>query len=424
MLLTSNMAAIPILAEIGAGLAIEDLTVGALSSIEAGIENLSVGLAHRVAPVALAGLVPTAGAVAITDTYNHMSLPSGRTNYTVESGLIDIADPTSRRRYNMSKRVLNTSKVSSRKGKRVKLRHRASAKFRKNKGKSGYGSKGSSVVNSQFPSKQFKPGRSSKARGGRLLALSKALQNVEALQGDTVTHIENIEYSASTTGDTSTTTGLFILTGAGCGDNNGGDLYKILVAAFNLANTGGIATSLASKKKVFIFSVHVNFYMRESGTAQALVDYYECTARRSCDVSEYGSSVNAMQTTSTSRDAIPSALTAVATSTTDSFASPFMWHEFGKYWKIKLVKQFNLNNGTTQNWSRHYTINKFIDPDTLSIHDYIAGMSRMFMFKTRGDLTGTNFNDSTVNVKCEITYRYTAEDVDGSYCFHTVTAPT
>lgn len=275
-------------------------------------------------------------------------------------------------------------------------------------------------MNPQFPVTSYKPGSSRRKTGGKALVLAKALRNAETLTGDVITHVENISFTASSTGDDCAFKAITFLTGGGVSENNGADIPKLFVGAFNLASTGGLANLLAKKQKLFIFSVHVNFYFRESGTAQGLVDIYECIARRTCDTNEYGASYLGMLSTGSGRDTVPSLVNATAVGTTDPFYSPYLCAEFGKYFKIYKQSFLNINNGTTNMYPLHIPVNRLIDPDEIIDHDWFKGLSRMIVFKMRGDMTGAAFNAGVLNVRAEITYSYTSENVDGHHIFQGV----
>lgn len=414
------MAFIGALAEIGAGLAIEDLSAAAITSVESAALSASKFIGTKLIP----GLSIPIGGVAVgtvIDEYNkHPDHTWGE--YSRKPLDIDIEDPTSRRRYNMPKRKYSQGHGGRRvKGvhhKRVKLRGKRTSKRRV----SIPAREPKWVTTGDSQVKQFKPGSTKSKKPGRIARLAKALQNLETLQGDKITHVEQVEITATTTGDAVGFTGLTVFTGHGVSENNGKDLGKMFCVGLNIASAGGIANIALSKKKLFLYSAHLNFFFEENGTGQAYITIYECVARKSLTTDEVGANISSVITNCLNKGLKPSNVTGATVSSTDPWMDPYMMTEFGKWFKVK--KQTDLyNNATSNKYHMYIPVNRFIDPDQITTNDYIAGLSRMILIRYHGDLTtGADFNDSSILIKCQITYRYTCEDVDGHYVVQTVTA--
>lgn len=307
------------------------------------------------------------------------------------------------------------------KGKRTKKRY-----GKKSRGRKGSKNLRGNFINDKFPVSSKRVGFKGSKRRSTVFKASRALNKLADASGDIITHLEPITSTSSTTGDTCGFTAFFALTGVHCSDVNGNDILKMFCVVNNKSSgAGNLAIMQKLKQKLFIHSVDISFYFRESGTAQCLLDIYECVSKRTCSTAEYGTTFANMLTASLARDSMPSLITANELAATDPYVTPYIMAEFGKYWKIYKQSTINVNNGTTNIYHVHINLNRYLDPDEVLIdNDYFKGLSRMFLFRHRGDMTGANFNDSTLNVKAEYIYRYTSAGVDGQYVVRGVSAPT
>jgi len=222
------------------------------------------------------------------------------------------------------------------------------------------------------------------------------------------------EVSSTTVANESVCKAFTICTGQGGGLDNDKDIGKLFAQSRDIAVTGAVAALRAKAVNLYLRSVNLRFYVSSTAVGDAVVDMYECVCVRSHDSTETDtSSLANMQTHFFARSPITATNPATAMTATYIHNSPYHWHEFGMFWKITKTTTFNVQAGKQIEFSKNYTINQLLDADKLIGTDYYKGLSRMFLFFTRGTFIGTANSAASVvtSINTYGTYKFTSRGV-------------
>lgn len=214
--------------------------------------------------------------------------------------------------------------------------------------------------------------------------------------------------------DGSKTAIVTLFNGTGGGMTNKGDLARIFPLALNYAAASSIATMRTINQALYLKSCHLHFDISMTAN-DGEVTMYECICLK-----DVGNGEIVMTSDDTFQDdwyGRMAAKTTNATGTTkgtktDYQNSPYLWHEFGQYYKIIRSYQFIVQAGKSVKFDQHIKVNKILDPDRLSGNDHFRGLTRLFIFTVRGCGTGSaTIPTCTAGVNIFGDYKFTTSNL-------------
>lgn len=329
----------------------------------------------------------------------------------------------------MAKRPNPYSGSGGRPRKRPSYRKKKNRKGRK--GKKTYRKKGttaSGVIQRYTPVIEQRVTWASKNVRSNARRAARAFKLLNVAAGATATHVETASFTIGpTVAGACATEGLFLFTGYGAASaKNGADLPSLMAIALNKAPASSLTDLRAVKQHMWVESAHIKFSLgeTETGNVDTHYDIYECICIRSCGA-DVGAGLANMITNFLARESAPGTHGGAALTATHIAVSPYLLHEFGKYFKVYKVQSGQINGTDTLNFRRHFNINKLLNPDQFldGNHYYFKGISRLFFVKAYGSLGLTNAQQScSLNVNYNITYKFTMQSVTTPYVTTTIPA--
>ena len=213
---------------------------------------------------------------------------------------------------------------------------------------------------------------------------------------------------------------LHLLTGYGVTGANGADICKMFCIAQNIDPTtvGRWTGILHDKKNLYLDKIHIQFSIGEveTGTVDANWDMYECVCRKDSAIGDIGDDGIDWLDATVARATRPTTHGGTALDKKFVGMTPWSGQEFGSKFKIVKYREGQCNGTDTQSFHLQYNYGKMINPDRLFTNSWLAGLSRVFLFRNKGSLgNGTTFQASTLTVKYIIKYTFTMAGVSVPY---------